>query len=72
MTAVLDHYRPGQHVYVAGPPALIDHARHRLPLAGVPVEHLHLAETFTHPGLPTAVATGPRRDFRDASKVPNP
>lgn len=55
LTAVLHHYRPGHHIYVAGPPALIDQARHRLPLAGIPTNHLHLAETFTRSGTwPTA------------------
>ncbi|MFG1849631.1 FAD-binding oxidoreductase [Micromonospora carbonacea] len=64
LTAVLDHYRPGHHVHVAGPPALIDHARHRLPLAGIPANHLHLAETFTRPTSPAVEPTGGTRFSR--------
>ncbi|MFG1952425.1 FAD-binding oxidoreductase [Micromonospora sp. NPDC048830] len=47
LTLALQHYQPGQHVFVAGPPDLITHARLRLPAAGVPAGHLHVAETFT-------------------------
>ncbi|GIJ79235.1 NAD(P)H-flavin reductase [Micromonospora phaseoli] len=42
LTLGLYHYRPGQHVYVCGPPAMLDTARHRLPAAGIPTNRLHL------------------------------
>ncbi|MFI0797210.1 FAD-binding oxidoreductase [Micromonospora rubida] len=47
LTLAIEHYQPGHHIYVAGPPDLITHARLRLPTAGIPQNHLHLAETFT-------------------------
>ncbi|MFI6242774.1 FAD-binding oxidoreductase [Micromonospora sp. NPDC050795] len=39
-------HKPGQAFYVCGPPQLIEAARKRLPLAGVPFGSLHLAATF--------------------------
>ncbi|GAA2221388.1 FAD-binding oxidoreductase [Micromonospora olivasterospora] len=42
----LDRYRPGQAVYVCGPPRLIESARSLLPAAGVTPDRLHLAATF--------------------------
>ncbi|MEU4481724.1 hypothetical protein AB0F68_27220 [Micromonospora sp. NPDC023966] len=38
----LYRHRPGQHVYVCGPPLMLAGARLRLLAAGVPAEHLHL------------------------------
>ncbi|WP_433228729.1 FAD-binding oxidoreductase [Micromonospora sp. CA-248260] len=52
LTLALRHHRPHHQVYVCGPPALLDDARRQLPLAGVPVDRLHLPEpprrTKTH------------------------
>ncbi|MEV4712632.1 FAD-binding oxidoreductase [Micromonospora sp. NPDC049374] len=42
LTLALDHYRPNQHVYVCGPPAMLTIARHRLPTTEIPANHLHL------------------------------
>ncbi|MDG4802676.1 FAD-binding oxidoreductase [Micromonospora sp. WMMD980] len=36
------HHRPGQHVHVCGPPAMLAAARRWLSLAGVPAGRLHL------------------------------
>ncbi|WP_308042508.1 FAD-binding oxidoreductase [Micromonospora sp. PLK6-60] len=36
------HHRPGQHVYVCGPPAMMVAARRWLTIAGVPADRLHL------------------------------
>ncbi|TDC44896.1 oxidoreductase, partial [Micromonospora sp. KC207] len=72
LTALLDHYRPGHHVHVAGPPALIDHARHRLPLAGIPADHLHLAETFTRPTSPAVEPTASTRHSRRQGTAAHP
>ncbi|MCZ7439529.1 FAD-binding oxidoreductase [Micromonospora sp. WMMC241] len=36
------HHRPGQHVHVCGPPAMLAAARRWLSLAGVPADHQHL------------------------------
>ncbi|MFI7075767.1 FAD-binding oxidoreductase [Micromonospora sp. NPDC049903] len=44
LTLGLFHYRPGQDVYVCGPPAMLDVARRRLPRAGIPVDRLHLPD----------------------------
>ncbi|MFI2712097.1 oxidoreductase [Micromonospora sp. NPDC018662] len=38
----IHHHRPGQHVYVCGPPAMLAAARRWLPIAGVPADRLHL------------------------------
>lgn len=46
LSLALYHYRPGQAIYVCGPPGLIEAARQRLPLAGVSNDCLHLAVTF--------------------------
>ncbi|MCZ7420706.1 FAD-binding oxidoreductase [Verrucosispora sp. WMMA2121] len=42
LTVALNHYRPYQHVYVCGPPAMLSLARHQLPATGIPAERLHL------------------------------
>ncbi|MDG4801925.1 FAD-binding oxidoreductase [Micromonospora sp. WMMD980] len=36
------HHRPGQHVHVCGPPAMLAAARRWLTIAGVPADRLHL------------------------------
>ncbi|MEU5914848.1 hypothetical protein [Micromonospora sp. NPDC047527] len=46
LSVALYHHRPGQAVFVSGPPGLVETARQRLPLAGVPSDRLHLATTF--------------------------
>lgn len=46
LSVALNHHRPGQVVFVSGPPGLVETARQRLPLAGVPSDRLHLATTF--------------------------
>ncbi|MGW0435018.1 FAD-binding oxidoreductase, partial [Micromonospora sp. NPDC003197] len=42
LTLALAHYRPGQEVYVCGPPAMNRDALLRLLVAGVPAEQIHL------------------------------
>jgi NAD(P)H-flavin reductase len=42
LTVALRHHRPGQHVYVCGPPAMTAAARSRLLAAGVPADRIHL------------------------------
>ncbi|WBB56709.1 FAD-binding oxidoreductase [Verrucosispora sp. WMMD573] len=42
LTLALDRYRPNQHVYVCGPPAMLDLAHHRLPATGIPAYRIHL------------------------------
>ncbi|MGC5054974.1 FAD-binding oxidoreductase [Micromonospora sp. DT48] len=42
LTLALYHFRPSQHLYVCGPPAMIDIARHRFPAAGIPTNQIHL------------------------------
>ncbi|MFI7550379.1 FAD-binding oxidoreductase [Micromonospora sediminimaris] len=42
LTVALDRYRPNQHVYVCGPPAMLDLARGRLTAAGIPADRIHL------------------------------
>ncbi|MGW0507564.1 hypothetical protein [Micromonospora sp. NPDC003241] len=44
LTLGLYHYRPGQDVYVCGPPPMLDVARRRLPRAGIPVDRLYLPD----------------------------
>ncbi|GHJ09957.1 hypothetical protein TPA0907_43240 [Micromonospora humidisoli] len=44
LTTALRHHQPHQQVYVCGPPAMLDDARRWLPLAGVPVDRLHLPD----------------------------
>ncbi len=46
LSLALKHHRPGQVVYVCGPPQLIAAARRRLPQAGVTSNSLYLAATF--------------------------
>ena len=46
LTVARYHHRPGQALYVCGPPALIEAARARLPAAGVAPADLHLAVNF--------------------------
>lgn len=46
LSVALYHHRPGQTVFVCGPPGLVETARQRLPLAEVPSDRLHLATTF--------------------------
>ncbi|GAB3849907.1 hypothetical protein GCM10029963_35220 [Micromonospora andamanensis] len=38
----LYHHRCGQHVYVCGPPAMLDLARQLLPATGIPADRIHL------------------------------
>ncbi|MFI7650645.1 FAD-binding oxidoreductase [Micromonospora sp. NPDC049460] len=61
LTLALAHYQPGHHVYVAGPPDLIRRARLRLPAAGIPQEHLHLAEAFTRHDIARRRSTDQQR-----------
>ncbi|WBB75274.1 hypothetical protein O7602_07080 [Micromonospora sp. WMMD1128] len=42
LTVALDHYRPGQEVYVCGPPPMVAGSRLRLLAAGVPAGRIHL------------------------------
>ncbi|WP_229405084.1 oxidoreductase [Micromonospora sp. NBRC 110038] len=42
LTVALDHYRPGQEVYLCGPPPMLAGSRLRLLAAGVPAEHINL------------------------------
>lgn len=46
LSVALYYHRQGQAVFVCGPPGLMEVARHRLSLAGVPSERLHLATSF--------------------------
>ncbi|GIJ33241.1 FAD-binding oxidoreductase [Micromonospora sediminimaris] len=46
LTLGLYHYRPGQHAYVCGPPAMLNVARHRLPAAGIPTNRLFLPAIY--------------------------
>ncbi|WP_431937070.1 FAD-binding oxidoreductase [Micromonospora sp. RP3T] len=48
LSVAMYHHRPGQAVYVCGPPRLMEAARQWLPLAGVASDELHLAMTFDH------------------------
>ncbi|WP_433686793.1 hypothetical protein ACQP0I_23135 [Micromonospora carbonacea] len=41
LTVALDHYRPGQEVYLCGPPPMLAGSRLRLLAAGVPAERIH-------------------------------
>ncbi|WP_433129919.1 FAD-binding oxidoreductase [Micromonospora sp. CA-240977] len=47
LTIALDHHRPGQEVYLCGPPAMLADARTRLLALGVPAAHIHLPRGFT-------------------------
>ncbi|WP_229399566.1 oxidoreductase [Micromonospora okii] len=44
LTVALRHHRPGQRVYVCGPPAMVSGARSRLLAAGVPADRVHLPD----------------------------
>ncbi|WP_229400255.1 oxidoreductase [Micromonospora okii] len=44
LTVALDHRRPGQEVYLCGPPLMVAGSRLRLLAAGVPAERIHLPE----------------------------
>ncbi|MEU5943252.1 FAD-binding oxidoreductase [Micromonospora sp. NPDC047548] len=46
LTVALDHHRPGQEVYLCGPPAMVAGSRLRLLAAGVPAERIHLPDRF--------------------------
>ncbi|MET8040173.1 FAD-binding oxidoreductase [Micromonospora sp. NPDC005215] len=46
LTIARDHYRPGQEVYLCGPPAMLADARPRLLALGIPAARIHLPETF--------------------------
>ncbi|MEU1813353.1 FAD-binding oxidoreductase [Micromonospora aurantiaca (nom. illeg.)] len=59
LSVALCHYKPGQAVYVCGAPPLIEAARQRLPMVGVPSESLHLAATFWH--APSSARWTPRQ-----------
>ncbi|MEH1165493.1 FAD-binding oxidoreductase [Micromonospora sp. CPCC 205539] len=48
LTMALRHYRVGQDIYLCGPPAMVTRARCRLHALGIPAEHIHLPESFTH------------------------
>ncbi|GAB3954661.1 FAD-binding oxidoreductase [Micromonospora vulcania] len=45
MTIALARHRPGQEVYVCGPPPMLATARQRLHAAGVPADRIHLPVT---------------------------
>ncbi|GGL96813.1 FAD-binding oxidoreductase [Micromonospora yangpuensis] len=42
LTVALEHYRPGQEVYLCGPPLMVAGSRLRLLAAGVPAGRIHL------------------------------
>ncbi|MFC8614940.1 FAD-binding oxidoreductase [Micromonospora purpureochromogenes] len=44
LTVALDHLRPGEQVYVCGPPAMLAGSRLRLLAAGVPAAWIHLPD----------------------------
>lgn len=46
VTVALRHHRPGQEVYVCGPPAMVAGSRLRLLAAGVPADRIHLPDEF--------------------------
>ncbi|GAA4565663.1 FAD-binding oxidoreductase [Micromonospora coerulea] len=46
LTVALDYHRPGQEVYLCGPPAMVAGSRLRLLAAGIPAERIHLPEEF--------------------------
>ncbi|MFI9639410.1 FAD-binding oxidoreductase [Micromonospora sp. NPDC051925] len=52
LTTALRHHQPHHQVYVCGPPAMLHDARRRLPLAGVPADHLHLPDLAGAGGAP--------------------
>ncbi|MGC4805732.1 FAD-binding oxidoreductase [Micromonospora sp. DT233] len=46
LTVALEHHRPGQEVYLCGPPLMVAGSRLRLLAAGVPAERIHLPDQF--------------------------
>ncbi|WFF06322.1 FAD-binding oxidoreductase [Micromonospora sp. WMMD1076] len=46
LTVALDHWRPGQEVYLCGPPLMVAGSRLRLLAGGVPAERIHLPDGF--------------------------
>ncbi|MEU3456450.1 oxidoreductase [Micromonospora sp. NPDC006766] len=46
LTVALEHHRPGQEVYLCGPPPMVAGSRLRLLAAGVPAERVHLPDGF--------------------------
>lgn len=46
LTIALDHHRPGQEIYLCGPPAMLAGARSRLLALGIPAARIHLPETL--------------------------
>ncbi|MEV4810074.1 oxidoreductase [Micromonospora avicenniae] len=46
LTVAMDHHRPGQEVYLCGPPVMVAGSRLRLLAAGVPAERIHLPDGF--------------------------
>ncbi|GAB3140699.1 FAD-binding oxidoreductase [Micromonospora sonneratiae] len=50
LTIALPHFRPGQDVYVCGPPAMTRGALLRLLVAGVPAERIHLPDEYDGTG----------------------
>ncbi|MGC5286929.1 FAD-binding oxidoreductase [Micromonospora sp. DT231] len=47
LTIALDHHRPGQDIYLCGPPAMLAGARSRLRAIGMAAERIHLPDSFT-------------------------
>ncbi|MET8467282.1 oxidoreductase, partial [Micromonospora zamorensis] len=47
LTIALDHHRPGQEIYLCGPPAMLTSARPRLLALGIPAASIHLPASFT-------------------------
>ncbi|SCG38136.1 FAD-binding oxidoreductase [Micromonospora halophytica] len=46
VTVALEHHRPGQEVYLCGPPPMVAGSRLRLLAAGVPPERIHLPDGY--------------------------
>ncbi|MEV1111168.1 FAD-binding oxidoreductase [Micromonospora sp. NPDC049751] len=46
VTIALDHHRPGQDIYVCGPPAMVAGARARLLALGIPNARVHMPQSF--------------------------
>ncbi|MEU8261261.1 oxidoreductase [Micromonospora sp. NPDC048999] len=46
LTVAMEHHRPGQEVYLCGPPLMVAGSRLRLLAAGVPAERIHLPDGF--------------------------
>lgn len=71
VTVARRHHRPGQAVYVCGPPALIEAARSRLCGSGIATADLHLAVTFGRGGDSARWGRRPGRQ-RDQCAVDRP